>query len=165
MLVVTTTVRMVDGVHSNTTSLGPRVALGSELFHVSYDPQPKTYPTYLVLGARGLEERLVCSSTPGDDTDHTTAGAGEDLLGARRELDTGLALVGVVADDGHVVARGAAERTTVTGLVFDVGEDGTLGDGAEREDVADSESGVLSGVDELCRVSPMFLYSAFCYPN
>jgi hypothetical protein len=31
MLVVTTTVRMVDGVHSNTTSLGPAVALGSEL--------------------------------------------------------------------------------------------------------------------------------------
>lgn len=31
MLVVTTTVRMVDGVHGNTTSLGPRVALGSEL--------------------------------------------------------------------------------------------------------------------------------------
>lgn len=38
MLVVTTTVRMVDGVHSNTTSLGPRVALGSELFQVSDYP-------------------------------------------------------------------------------------------------------------------------------
>lgn len=35
MLVVTTTVRMVDGVHSNTTSLGPRVALGSELYLIS----------------------------------------------------------------------------------------------------------------------------------
>ena len=31
MLVVTTTVRMVDGIHGNTTSLGPAVALGSEL--------------------------------------------------------------------------------------------------------------------------------------
>ena len=31
MLVVTTTVRVVDGVHGNTTSLGPAVALGSEL--------------------------------------------------------------------------------------------------------------------------------------
>ena len=35
MLVVTTTVRMVDGVHGNTTSLGPAVALGSELSCVS----------------------------------------------------------------------------------------------------------------------------------
>jgi hypothetical protein len=33
MLVVTTTVRMVDGVHGNTTSLGPAVALGSKLEH------------------------------------------------------------------------------------------------------------------------------------
>jgi hypothetical protein len=31
MLVVTTSVGMVDGVHGNTTSLGPAVALGSEL--------------------------------------------------------------------------------------------------------------------------------------
>jgi hypothetical protein len=31
MLVVTTTVGMVDGVHGNTTSPGPAVALGSEL--------------------------------------------------------------------------------------------------------------------------------------
>lgn len=31
MLMVTTTVRMVDGVHGNTTSPGPAVALGSEL--------------------------------------------------------------------------------------------------------------------------------------
>ena len=35
MLVVTTTVRMVDGVHGNTTSPGPAVALGSELEIVS----------------------------------------------------------------------------------------------------------------------------------
>jgi hypothetical protein len=32
MLVVTTTVGMVDGVHGNTTSPGPAVALGSELW-------------------------------------------------------------------------------------------------------------------------------------
>jgi hypothetical protein len=111
---------------------------------------------YLVLGTRGLEERLVCSSTTGDDTDHTTAGAGENLLGTRGELDTGPVLVGVVANDGHVVTGGTAERTTVTHLVFDVGEDGTFGDGAERENVSDGKSGVLSGVDELCSVSPTF---------
>jgi hypothetical protein len=38
MLVVTTTVRVIDGVHGNTTGLGPAVALHSEL----------------VLGARSL---------------------------------------------------------------------------------------------------------------
>jgi len=136
MLMVTTTVRMVDGVHGNTTSLGPAVALGGEL----------------MLGSRGLEERLVCSATSCDDTNHTTGRAGEDLLGTGGELDTGLALVGVVANDGHVVSGGTAERTAVTRLVLDVGEDGTLGDGGEGEDVADGQVGVLSGVDELASV-------------
>jgi len=136
MLVVTTTVGMVDGVHGNTTSTGPAVALGSEL----------------VLSTRRLQEGLVGTSTTGDDTNHTTASAGEDLLGAGGELDTGLALIGVVADDGNVVTGGTAERTTVTVLVLDVGQDGTLRDGVEGQDVADGESGVLSGVDELASV-------------
>ena len=35
MLVVTTTVGVIDGVHGNTTSTGPAVALGSELVVVS----------------------------------------------------------------------------------------------------------------------------------
>jgi hypothetical protein len=116
-----------------------------------------------VLSPRRLEERLVCSSTTCDDTDHTTAGAGEDLLGTGRELDTGLAFVGVVADDGHVVARGTAERTTVTGLVFDVGKDGSLRDGVEREDVADGESGVLAGVDELCTSALVCIVMSFLF--
>lgn len=74
MLVVTTTVGMVDGVHGNTTSLGPAVALGSELCFVSNEPhQFDQAKAYLVLGARRLHERLVCTATSSDDTDHTTA--------------------------------------------------------------------------------------------
>lgn len=153
MLVVTTTVRVIDGVHGNTTSTGPAVALGSELYELALEPYAKYREPYLVLGARGLEEGLVGTSTTGDDTNHTTAGRRKDLLSAGGELDTGLALVGVVADDGNVVTGGTAERTTVTGLVLDVGEDGTLRDGVEGQDVADGESGVLSGVDELLWVS------------
>lgn len=58
-----------------------------------------------------------------------------------------------MANDSNVVTRGTAERTTVTVLVLDVGQDGTLGDGVEGQDVANGESSVLSGVDELRRVS------------
>ena len=128
--------RMVDGVHGNTTSLGPAVALDSEL----------------MLGTRGLEEGLVGTATASDDADHATGVAVDDLLGAGGELDTGLALVGVVADDGDVVAGGAAESAAVAGLLLDVGDDGTLGDGAEGEDVADGQGGLLAGVDELAGV-------------
>ena len=127
---------MVDGVHGNTTSLGPAVALDREL----------------MLGTRGLEEGLVGTATASDDADHATGVAVDDLLGAGGELDTGLALVGVVADDGDVVAGGAAESAAVAGLLLDVGDDGTLGDGAEGEDVADGQGGLLAGVDELAGV-------------
>jgi hypothetical protein len=98
------------------------------------------------------KEGLVGTSTTGNNTDHATDGALDDLLGAGRKLDAGLALVGVVADDGNVVARGTAERTTVANLLLDVGDDSSLRDGAEGEDVADGERGVLAGVDELAGV-------------
>lgn len=106
-----------------------------------------------MLSAGSLQERLVCTSTSCNDTDHTAGGVGEDLLGAGGELDTGLALLGVVADDSNVVAGGTAERTTVTRLVLNVGEDGTFRDGGEGQDVANGQGGVLSGIDELRLVS------------
>lgn len=76
----------------------------------------------------------------------------DDLLGTRGELDAGLALIGVVADNGNVVAGGPREPTPVTNLLLDVRDDGTLGHAAERKDVSDGKSGVLSGVDELTSV-------------
>lgn len=136
MLVVTTTVGVVHGVHGHTTSLGPAVALDGEL----------------VLGTRSLQHGLVCSATTSDNTDHSTGGGVNDLLGTGGQLDAGLALIGVVADDGDVVSGGTAQSATVTNLLLDVGNDGTLGHGAERQDVTDGQGGVLSGVDELASV-------------
>jgi hypothetical protein len=56
---------MVNGVHGNTTSLGPAVALDSEL----------------MLGARSLKEGLVGTTTSSNDTDHATGTAADNLLG------------------------------------------------------------------------------------
>jgi len=109
----------------------------------------KIYPS--TPGAR-TEEGLVCSATASDDTDHTTRAAADDLLCAGGELDAGLALIGVVADNGDVVAGSATESATVTDLLLDVGYDGTLRDGAEGQDVADGQGGVLAGIDELAGV-------------
>lgn len=136
MLMVTTTVRMVDGVHGNTTGPGPVVTLDG----------------ILMLRARSLHERLVGTTTTGDDTDHSSRAALDDLLGTGGELDAGLALIGVMANNGDVVAGGPRELAPVTNLLLDVRDDGTLGHVAERKDVADGESGVLSGVDELTGV-------------
>lgn len=98
------------------------------------------------------QERLVRSATTGNDTDHATGSAADNLLGSGGKLDTGLALIGVVADNGDVVAGGTTESATVTDLLLDVGDDGTLRNGGEGEDVADGQGGALSGVDELAGV-------------
>jgi hypothetical protein len=73
MLVVTTTVGMVDGVHGNTTSPGPAVALGGELGVVSTVSSRQNHEADLMLSARRLHEGFVCATTSGDDADHTTA--------------------------------------------------------------------------------------------
>ena len=127
---------MVDGVHGHTTSLGPRVALHSEL----------------MLSTRRLHHWFVRPSTTGHNTNHASHGALDNLLRARRQLDAGLALIWVVSDDRHVVARRPAKRTTVTNLLLHVADHSSLGNGAQRQNVADVERSVLAGVDELASV-------------
>lgn len=136
MLMVTTTVRMVDGVHGNTTSSGPVVPLCPGFPHCS----------------GGLQHWLVRTATTGDDTDHTAGVGWDDLLGTGWELDTGLAFVRVVSDDGDIVTGGTAESASVSGALFDVGDDGTFRAAGEWEDVADGEGRLLSCVDELTGV-------------
>merc|ERR1719319_209380 len=64
MLMVTTTMGMLNGVHSNTTDLGPAVSLC----------------LVFVIGSARLQHWLVDPSTAGNDTNHGTVGAGDDLL-------------------------------------------------------------------------------------
>lgn len=133
VLVVTTTVRVIDGVHGNTTSLGPRVPLDLEL----------------VVSTTSLEQGLVDTTTAGDDADGGTRGRGDGLLGTGGQTDTRGLSVGVVADDGGVVARGTGKGATVTRLLLDVADDGTFGKGREGKDVGNVEGGLLTAVDEL----------------
>ena len=67
---VTTTEGMLDGVHSNTTDLWPAVTLD----------------LVFVVGTASLQERLVDTSTTGDDTNGSTAAGVKDLLGAGWKL-------------------------------------------------------------------------------
>jgi len=105
-----------------------------------------------MLSTRRLQQRLVGSSTTCNNADHATNSALDNLLCARGELDAGLALVGVVANDGNVVSTRSAKGTSVTNLLLHVADNGTFRDGSEREDVSDGESSVLSSVDELTGV-------------
>ena len=125
MLLVTTTMRMVDGVHSNTSNSGPGTsALG--------------LPS--VVGVTSLANGLVGSATASNDTDHGSAGAWDGGSGAGGESDSGLlAIVGVTDDDGGA-AGSSGEGASVTSLGLAVGDDGTFGETVHGQDIADGES-------------------------
>jgi len=136
MLMVTSSVRMVDRVHGHTTGLGPAIPLNLVLVH----------------GTRSLKERLVGSSTTSNDTNHTTGGGGNNLLSTGGEPDTGLPFIRGVPDDGDVVAGGPSKRTTISSLLLNVGGDGTFRHGSKRKDVSDAKRGLFSGIDKLAGV-------------
>jgi hypothetical protein len=154
-----TTVRMVDGVHGNTTSLGPAVTLDSKLMLgtrslCDYE-SVRVNEGIQVTESQHTQERLIRSATASNNSDHASRAATDNLLGTRWELDTGLALVGVVANDGDIVARSTSESSPVTNLLLHVGNNGTLRDRSQRQDVADCQTGILSGVDELASVQSL----------
>lgn len=123
---------VIDRVHGNTTSLRPVVLLGLGG----------------VESTASLEHRLVDTSTTGDDTNSGTGEGVDGLLSAGRKTDTGAASIGIVTDDGGVVAGGSGKRATVSRLLLDVADDGSLRKSREGENVADGESSLLSAENE-----------------
>jgi len=136
VLVVTTTVRVLNGVLSDTSDLGPAVAL---------DP-------VLMESTSGLEQGLLQTSAASDDTDHGAGSAKDRLLGTRREADASLALLGVVSDHSAVGAGGTSKRGAVTSLVLEVAHDGTFRQVPNGNNVADVERGANTAVHELASV-------------
>lgn len=127
------TVRVINGVHSHTTSPRPAVPLCPELVE---------RPT-------GLEHRLVNPAASSNNSDLRPAAVLQNLLGTRGKLDTGDSGFGDLANDGCVVSGSTGKRTAVANLLFNVANDGTLRHGGEGEGVADCQRGLLAGVDEL----------------
>lgn len=136
MLMVTTTMGMLDWVHGHTTHLGPAVPLG----------------LVLVVGSAGLQHGLLGSTASGHDAHHGAVGRGHHLLGSRGQLDAGPLGVGVVGNDGGVVSGCAGQLASVSGLLFEVGDDGSLGHHADGHHVSDGQLGLLAAVDELSGV-------------
>lgn len=137
VLMVTTSMRMVNRVHSNTTSTRPDLSsLGLES---------------VVVGT-SLQDGLLCSATGGNDTDHTTAEGVDGLLASRWELDAGGAIFEVVGHNDSGFTRSAGEGSSVSDLGLHVGDDCTLGQFTDGQNVSDGHLSVLSNVDELASV-------------
>ena len=136
MLMVTTTVNVINRIHSNTTSTRPRIPLD----------------TILVERPSSLQNRLINPSTPSNNPNHPSRRTRHNLLGTGRQLQPCLALVGIVANDNDIVARGTSEGSTVADLFLDIRDDCAFGHDAEGENVADSQVCLFSGIDELASV-------------
>jgi hypothetical protein len=133
MLMVSSSVRMLDGVHGNTSNVRPLVTLNA----------------VLVVSTSGLQDGLLGSSSSGDDSDHTTAAGRNNLARSRGELDAGLSLLRQVRDDGGVVSRSLGELGTISQSLLNIANNGTLGHGSQRQHVSDGELSLLSAVQEL----------------
>ena len=57
-----------------------------------------------------------------------------------------------MSNDGDVVARGSAQDTAVSSLFFHIGDHGAFWNRAKGQNIAYSESRILTGVDELTSV-------------
>merc|ERR1719158_2111864 len=97
MLMITSSVRMFNGIHSNTTNLWPAVPL-----HFVF-----------VVSTTSFQDWFVDTSTSSNKSDHGSVGRGDNFLGSGWQLDPGPVGVGVVGNHGGVVAAGPGELATV----------------------------------------------------
>jgi len=134
MLMVTTTMRMLDRIHANTLHPRPAVSLGLGS----------------MVSAASLQNGLLNTTTTGDDANHGTGDGRNRFFLAGWHLD--LSEVVGVANNGAELARSAGKRATVTGLLLDAANDGTLRHCADGEHVADRQSSLPSSVNKLASV-------------
>lgn len=139
VLMVTTTVGMLHRVHGHTTNHRPAVTLS----------------LVLVVGNAGLKQGLLSASSSSNLSNGGTRSAGDDLLGARGELDSGHSGVWVVRHDEGVVARGTSDGAAVTKLLLHAADDGSFGHLTDGHNIADVEAGLLATVDELAGVGSL----------
>mmetsp|Transcript_36410 Transcript_36410/g.27005 ORF Transcript_36410/g.27005 Transcript_36410/m.27005 type:complete len:268 (-) Transcript_36410:26-829(-) len=136
VLLVTTTMRVINRVHGNTTNLWPLVSLNS----------------VLVESTTCFQDWLVSSSTTGNQTDHGSASIGDCLLATRRKSNTSGAFVSILGNDQGVITRGTSHNTVVTNFSFNVANNCTFRDLAKRKNIANSQFSLLSSENELATV-------------
>jgi len=146
VLVVSTTVWMVDGVHGNTTCTRPVVSLRF----------------VLVVSTTCLEERLVDPTATSDDAHRYPCSARDGLLGATGETYATLVVVGRVTNDGSVVAGCTGECATVAGFLLDVADDGTLRALADGKDITWCQGSLFAAIDEGAGVETFGCDEGFC---
>ena len=138
VLVVTTTVGMVNGVHSDTGNL--RESLSQSLEFVPEDTS--------------LHDRLFISSSTSNDTNSGSAASGDSLSWAWWESDSGSASIFRVPNNSGIGSWASGVRSFVSNRWLNVADDSTFSDSVDWEDIADWDGGFPSAEDVLSRVGP-----------
>lgn len=112
VLVVTSSVGMVHGVHADTSDSGESLSLSFEL----------------VEEHSCLHDGFFVASSSCDDANGGSAETVDGLPGARGQSDSGLAAIIGVADDGGVGARASGVLALVAHTRLDVADGGSLRD-------------------------------------
>lgn len=134
MLMVTTTVGMVNRIHGHTLHVRPVLA---------------TLGLPLVVRVACLENWFFIDTTTGNNTDHGAAGHGDRFLGTTGQLDASLSFIGVVSNDSAVGSSSTSHHTTVSLVSLHVANDCTLGHLTDWHDVAHSELSGATAIDVL----------------
>ena len=120
VLMVASTVRVLDGVHRHTADLGPAVPLHA----------------VLVEGTASLQQRFVNAATAGDDAHRRARQGAHQLLLPRGQAKAGLASVLNVANDLSKAARRASVLGAVACGLLHLVNHRTGRHGLERQNVA-----------------------------
>jgi len=136
VLMVTTTVRMLDRVHRDTSDTRPAVSL-----HF-----------VLVEGVTCFQDWLFLTITTGNNTNNGSVPGGQFLSDTRRQTNHSLLTIFTVSDNDAGSSGSTAQSSSVGVLIFNHGDFGTFWHLSEREDVTDGQLGVLSTVHELTGV-------------
>jgi hypothetical protein len=124
VLLVTTSVRVIDGIHCYTSNLGPFVSLG----------------LVFVECTSGFKNGLISTSTTGAKSDHGTARNKKRFLGSRRKTKTGDTLIGILRHNNSIVSGSTGNFTAVSRLSLNVADNSSLGNLSDREDISDGKS-------------------------
>lgn len=136
VLLITTTERMVNGIHGNSSNSRPSL---SQSLH-------------LVVNSTSLKDGLINSFSGGDEANHSSGITGKGLSSTGRKLDSGLAqIIRVTNDDGGGTGA-SGELSLITRLVFDVTDGSTFGDLIDGKDVTGGEGSLVTSIDELTSV-------------
>jgi len=136
VLVVTTTVGMLYWILRHTTNLGPAVALDR----------------VLVVSTSSLQERLIGTTTSSNDSNLSTGQRTDGLLTTTGKTETSGSLVLIVGDNDGKGSTTTSIGTTISKLGLDVAHNGSFGHTAQRKDISNCQSGLLSAIYKLTRV-------------